>query len=67
MTIRTNGIRRAHIGLSARMVDNAVSSAKISKVVRHELSHALPEATFAYETTNETSLAVEAVSVIVVE
>ena len=32
--------RRAYIGLSARMVDNAVSADKIVKVVRHELSHA---------------------------
>lgn len=32
--------RRGYIGLSARMVDNAVSADKIAKVVRHELSHA---------------------------
>tara|TARA_B110001450_G_scaffold206787_1_gene196998 strand:+ start:88 stop:753 length:666 start_codon:yes stop_codon:yes gene_type:complete len=32
--------RRAHIGLSARMVDNAVSAKKIVTIIRHELSHA---------------------------
>ena len=32
--------RLAYIGLSARMVDNAISPDKLVKVVRHELSHA---------------------------
>ena len=35
-----SALRRASIGLSARMVDNAVSPAVVTKVVRHELSHA---------------------------